>query len=132
MSHPRTAPATSRCGLSSRALAAILCGMQIIPVLDLARGVAVHARAGERGRYEPVRSALAPGADGDPVTLLRAYREGLGVAACYVADLDAIQGGAVQRELLRELATLETGFAGSLLVDAGTNRPAGTLEVLSC
>lgn len=101
-------------------------------MLDLAHGTAVHARAGDRARYEPVRSVLAPGADGDAVALLRAYREGLGAAACYVADLDAIQGGAVQRALLRELATLATGFAGPLLVDAGTNRAAGTLEVLSC
>ena len=34
--------------------------MQIIPVLDLAGGVAVHARAGDRSRYAPVTSALAP------------------------------------------------------------------------
>ena len=101
-------------------------------MLDLVQGTAVHARAGDRERYEPVRSALAPGADGDPVALLRAYREDLGATACYVADLDAIRGGVVQRSLLRELATLETGFAGPLLVDAGTNRPAGTQEVLAC
>lgn len=106
--------------------------MQIIPVLDLSRGVAVHARAGDRRRYETVQSVLAPEGNGDPVGLIRAFREILGAEECYVADLDAIQGGAVQRSLLRELATLETGFAGSLLVDAGTNRPEGTLEVLSC
>jgi phosphoribosylformimino-5-aminoimidazole carboxamide ribotide isomerase len=106
--------------------------MEIIPVLDLAGGAAVHARAGERVRYQPVRSALAPGADGDPVALLRAYRERLGVSGCYVADLDAIQGGTLQAGLLRELAALGSGRAGSLLVDAGTSRPAGTLEVLSC
>lgn len=101
-------------------------------MLDLARGVAVHARAGERSRYEPVRSVLAPGAEGDPVALLRAFRAKLGAAECYVADLDAIQGGAVQRSVLRELAQLETGFAGSLLVDAGTHRAASTLELLAC
>ena len=101
-------------------------------MLDLARGTAVHARTGDRERYEPVRSVLAPGSDGDPVALLRAYRDALGATACYVADLDAIQGGAIQRAMLRELATLETGFPGSLLVDAGTHRPAGTLEVLAC
>ena len=104
--------------------------MEIIPVLDLASGLAVHARAGERERYQPVRSALTPGADGDPVALLRAYHEELGARACYVADLDAIGGGAVQRGLIRELATLES--VGSLLVDAGTSRPAGTMEVLAC
>ncbi len=92
----------------------------------------MHARAGDRSRYRTVESALAPHADGDPVALLRAFREVLGVGECYVADLDAIQGGAVQRQVLRDLATLETGFPGPLLVDAGTHQPAGTLEVLSC
>lgn len=106
--------------------------MKIIPVLDVAGGVAVHARAGDRQRYQRVRSALAPDADGDVVTLLRAFRDVLGADECYVADLDAIQGGAVQRRKLQELATIESSFAGSLLVDAGTTRPAGALEVLSC
>lgn len=92
----------------------------------------MHARAGDRPRYQPVESVLSPAAPGDAVALLRAYRRELGAAECYVADLDAIQGGAVQRALLRELTRFETGFHGSLLVDAGTARPAGTLEVLAC
>jgi phosphoribosylformimino-5-aminoimidazole carboxamide ribotide isomerase len=106
--------------------------MQIIPVLDLARGIAVHAQAGDRSRYAPLKSGLAPDRDGDPVALLRAFHAELGVHECYVADLDAIQGGAVQRGLLRQLAEFHTGFAGALLVDAGTNSPNGALEVMSC
>jgi phosphoribosylformimino-5-aminoimidazole carboxamide ribotide isomerase len=105
--------------------------MDIIPVLDLARGVAVHARAGHRGRYQPVESVLTASTVGDPVALLRAYRGRLGATACYLADLDAIQGGAVQRVLLRELAQLETGFTGAILVDAGAHTPESTLEVLA-
>jgi phosphoribosylformimino-5-aminoimidazole carboxamide ribotide isomerase len=65
------------------------------------------------------------------VALLRAYRGRLGATACYVADLDAIQGGAVQRALLRELVELETGFAGAVLVDAGAHTPESALEVLA-
>jgi phosphoribosylformimino-5-aminoimidazole carboxamide ribotide isomerase len=106
--------------------------MDVIPVLDLARGIAVRAQAGDRARYEPVISALVPETVGDPVALLRAYRRRLGATACYVADLDAIQGGAVQRARLGELARLETGFTGALLVDAGAHTPASTLEVLAC
>jgi phosphoribosylformimino-5-aminoimidazole carboxamide ribotide isomerase len=106
--------------------------MLIIPVLDLSRGIAVHAQAGDRSRYEAVRSVLAPEGDGDPVALLRAFREMLGATECYVADLDAIQGGPVQRSIIRELAQFETGFAGPLLVDAGTRQPGGALEVLAC
>jgi phosphoribosylformimino-5-aminoimidazole carboxamide ribotide isomerase len=106
--------------------------MQIIPVLDLAGGVAVHAQAGDRSRYAPLTSDLVPDRTGDAVALLRAFHAVLGVHECYVADLDAIQGGVLQRSLIRQLAEFHTGFAGPLLVDAGTNRPGGALEVLSC
>jgi phosphoribosylformimino-5-aminoimidazole carboxamide ribotide isomerase len=106
--------------------------MQIIPVLDLAGGIAVHARAGHRAGYQPVRSALAPGTQGDAVALLRGFREVLGASVCYVADLDAIQGGPIQRTLLAELAESVPGASGSLLVDAGTHSPQGALELLSC
>jgi phosphoribosylformimino-5-aminoimidazole carboxamide ribotide isomerase len=106
--------------------------MDIIPVLDLARGIAVWAQAGDRARYEPVDSALVPEAVGDPVALMRAFRRRLGATACYVADLDAIQGGAVQRAMLRELAQLETGFSGAIMVDAGAHSPQSTFEVLAC
>jgi phosphoribosylformimino-5-aminoimidazole carboxamide ribotide isomerase len=106
--------------------------MDIIPVLDVAGGIAVHARAGHRAGYVPVRSVVAPGPPGDPFALLRGFREILGAKACYVADLDAIQGGAVQRVMLAELAQLEVGSTGPLLVDAGTYEISGALEVLSC
>jgi phosphoribosylformimino-5-aminoimidazole carboxamide ribotide isomerase len=105
--------------------------MQIIPVLDIAGGVAVHAQAGDRTRYAPLESGLVPGRVGDPVALLRAFHATLGIHECYIADLDAIQGGAVQRTLIRELAEFHTGFAGALLVDAGTHSSGGALEVLS-
>jgi phosphoribosylformimino-5-aminoimidazole carboxamide ribotide isomerase len=106
--------------------------MQIIPVLDIAGGIAVHAQAGDRTRYAPLDSGLAPGRVGDPVAVLQAFHSSLGIHQCYVADLDAIQGGAVQRSLIRELAAFHTGFSGALLVDAGTHLPGGALEVLSC
>jgi phosphoribosylformimino-5-aminoimidazole carboxamide ribotide isomerase len=106
--------------------------MDIIPVLDLARGVAVRAQAGDRARYEPVESALMLSTVGDAVGLLRAFRARLGATSCYIADLDAIQGGAVQRTMLRELAQLENGFAGPIMVDAGAHTPESTLEVMAC
>lgn len=106
--------------------------MQIIPVLDIAGGIAVHAQGGDRNRYPPVESVLAPGAAGDAVAMVQAFHSTLGLHQCYVADLDAIQGGAVQRGLLRELAEFHPGVAGALMVDAGTQLPEGALEVLSC
>ena len=92
--------------------------MELIPVLDLARGVAVHALGGDRSRYAPVQSELVPGGEGNALALVRAYRELVGVSRCYVADLDAIAGGPPQLELLRELQSGH-GFGGPLLLDAG-------------
>jgi phosphoribosylformimino-5-aminoimidazole carboxamide ribotide isomerase len=106
--------------------------MDIIPVIDVIRGVAVHAQGGDRSAYPPVKSAVAPEHPGDALALARAYRDVLGAVACYIADLDALQGGPVQRGLIRELAGFQTGFSGELLVDAAANGPDGALEVLSC
>lgn len=106
--------------------------MQIIPVLDLAGGMAVHAQAGERSLYVPLKSELVPDRVGDAAALLRAFHAKLDIHECYIADLDGIQGGPIQRTLLRELAEFHTGFSGALMVDAGASLPGGALEVLSC
>jgi len=95
-------------------------------VLDLAHGVAVHARLGDRSRYQPVRSVLAPRALGDPRALMAGYRNRLGAEECYVADLDAIQGEPPQHALLRELAA----GGGRLLVDAGAADAASAQALL--
>lgn len=62
---------------------------EIVPVLDLKAGRVVHARAGERDKYAPIRSNLADGSDPDAILdgLLR-----LAPFRCvYIADLDAIE-----------------------------------------
>ena len=64
--------------------------MILIPVIDLKLGTVVHARAGERRRYRPIRSRLCRGSG--PIEVIGAL---LGVppfAALYVADLDRIEG----------------------------------------
>ncbi|HTO72946.1 MAG TPA: HisA/HisF-related TIM barrel protein [Gemmatimonadales bacterium] len=104
--------------------------MELIPVLDLSHGRAVHARGGVRAEYRPVRSVLMPGQPGDALLLARRYRERLGARRCYVADLDALTGHAPQRELLRALADPAAGFGGGLLVDAGVREPSAAAEVL--
>ena len=103
--------------------------MQLIPVLDLAHGVAVQARAGDRARYAPVESVLAPATAGDPLALIQAYRDILGARECYIADLDAIQGGEIQRGPLRDLA--RAGAPCELLVDAGISDAGSAVEVLA-
>jgi phosphoribosylformimino-5-aminoimidazole carboxamide ribotide isomerase len=103
--------------------------MQLIPVIDLVQGRAVHARAGCRGRYAPVESALTPGRDGDPLALVQAYRDALGARECYLADLDAIQGGELQRGGLRWL--IRAAAPCGLLVDAATYTAEGGRDLLA-
>jgi len=105
--------------------------MELVPVLDVTQGVAVHAQGRARSHFAPVKSVLAPDEPGDPLVLARAYRDILGAQACYVADLDAILGGPVQRGLIRDLAEFRTGFPGELMVDAAASDSDGALEVLS-
>ena len=59
---------------------------RVIPVLDLKDGQAVHAVAGQRSHYQPVRSILHPSAD--PMDLARAFRDMLGLHKLYLADLE--------------------------------------------
>ena len=105
--------------------------MELIPVLDLLRGQAVHARAGQRKTYRPVQSALLPGRAGDAVALARAYHTMLGAWRCYVADLDAIEGWTPQYKVIRALADPEHGFGEGLLVDGGVATPRAAETLLA-
>lgn len=87
--------------------------MQIIPVLDVLGGVAVHAVRGRRKEYQPLKSVLC--ASSDPVDVAVALKA-LGFSELYVADLDAITGGQPNLSLFKRIAD-KTGF--SLMVDVG-------------
>lgn len=89
--------------------------MQIIPVIDIMRGIAVHARRGERSAYRPIQSVLLQGAD--PVALLRAYRATFKSEAVYIADLDAITHSGDNLDVIAKMAAAESQC--DLLVDAG-------------
>lgn len=89
--------------------------MEIIGVIDLRRGRAVHAVAGERDRYAPVGTAAGVRIDGDPATLARAYAERLGVRELYVADLDAIVDGRPNDAAIDAIASV----GSPLWLDAG-------------
>jgi uncharacterized protein related to proFAR isomerase len=103
--------------------------VQVIPVIDLMHGQVVRGVRGERHAYRPIVSRLADGSA--PPDIARAL---LAVAppppgqgpALYVADLDAIQGGAPQLPALLELLQaqpalsvwLDSGFADAAAVRA--------------
>jgi phosphoribosylformimino-5-aminoimidazole carboxamide ribotide isomerase len=66
--------------------------VRLIGVIDVMRGVAVHAAGGDRARYEPVSSVAGLSIPrGDALALAREYMA-LGIDEIYVADLDAIAG----------------------------------------
>ena len=101
--------------------------MQVIPVLDLRSGRAVHARVGARSTYAPVSSQLIGGRVGDPIALARAYRTVLHCAEVYVADLDAILAGAPQHDVVRAVAAQ----GGSCWVDMAVDSPHRAIETMA-
>jgi phosphoribosylformimino-5-aminoimidazole carboxamide ribotide isomerase len=76
--------------------------MRIVPVLDLKRGVVVHARRGQRDSYPPLRSALVDGCE--PVSVARALCAAGQTDTLYVADLDALAGAPVDVRTLSSLS----------------------------
>ena len=83
----------------------------------------MHAVRGERERYRPLRSEIVAGSD--PVRVARAFREALGLEELYVADLDAIAGGHLHRDVIAALA----GEA-RVMVDAGATDVAAVRLLL--
>jgi HisA/HisF family protein len=92
--------------------------MTVIPVVDLLRGSVVRAAGGHRSAYRPIVSSLC--GSSDPVTVGRILCDHCAAGQLYLADLDALQGGALQlgvvQALLRELPGIELwldgGFSG--------------------
>jgi phosphoribosylformimino-5-aminoimidazole carboxamide ribotide isomerase len=97
---------------------------QVVPVLDVLRGQAVHAIGGERSRYRPLRSILHP--TSDPLELARAYRKTLRLSSLYVADLDAITGGTPDKSLYPALV----GLGLDLWIDCGLRDEADLAPLL--
>ncbi|WZP00004.1 HisA/HisF-related TIM barrel protein [Isosphaeraceae bacterium EP7] len=98
--------------------------IRLIPVLDLKGGQAVHAVAGNRAHYRPIRGRLHQGSD--PIGLSLAYRDSLGLEDLYLADLDAIEGQAPSYSLYHEISRLGI----NLWVDAGLAGPGPVLALL--
>jgi phosphoribosylformimino-5-aminoimidazole carboxamide ribotide isomerase len=90
--------------------------MKVIPVLDLIKGLVVHAVKGERERYQPVQSILASSAD--PLEVARCLQTETKCRIFYIADLDAIQGKGHNREAIGEIASQ---MDAELWVDAGVD-----------
>lgn len=105
--------------------------MRVIGVIDLAGGMAVHARQGIRAAYRPVSVAAGCPIHGDAVTLAQTYVGGLGITELYVADLDAIADAAHEGPSTRHATTLARLVSlAPLWLDAGISTPHGARRAL--
>ncbi len=89
--------------------------MQLIPVIDLSQGQVVRAIRGNRKSYQPIVSSLCAGSD--PVVVAQALVAHCQARQLYVADLDALQGGALQTAVLQALLQVLPGV--ELWLDGG-------------
>lgn len=100
--------------------------MQVIPVIDLLGGQVVRAVRGERSAYRPVRSELCDGSE--PLVVARALLDFTASETLYIADLDALNGGALQTSVLAALLAALPHTA--LWLDGGF-RSAGAFATLA-
>jgi phosphoribosylformimino-5-aminoimidazole carboxamide ribotide isomerase len=97
----------------------------IIPVLDLKEGQVVHARAGDRANYQPIRSSLT--ASSAPVDVVEALLALAPFRRFYVADLDAIAGTGEQRRLVAGVAERHPGV--EFWLDCGVRTAAAAITL---
>jgi phosphoribosylformimino-5-aminoimidazole carboxamide ribotide isomerase len=96
--------------------------VKLVPVIDLAGGVVVRAVRGERERYRPIVSRLCAGHD--PADTAIALANYCAADTLYLADLDAIRGGALQHAAIERVARAVPGC--TLWLDAGFTRVDAT------
>lgn len=112
--------------------------MELIPVLDLCQGRVVRGVAGRRAEYRSNISRLCP--DAEPLATLSALRRAFSPSMFYIADLDGLERGQPQWNLLAELAaeapvSVDAGIVSprhaEQLLTAGVSRIIVSLETLT-
>lgn len=98
--------------------------MQIVPVIDVKDGVAVHAVGGLREFYRPVQSALTDSSD--PVRILNVLKRRFSIERCYVADIDALEQRSANRCLLAEMNRVGI----PMMLDAGVRSIQDVADLL--
>ena len=101
--------------------------MQIIPVLDLKDRTVVRAQMGQRDRYRPITTPLAPSSD--PVDVARGLLSVHPFQTLYIADLDAIDGRGSNDAAIERLR--QTCPQVSLWVDNGIADSTGAFAWLA-
>lgn len=75
--------------------------MQIIPVIDLLNGHAVHAVRGDRHNYHPLQSGLC--GSSEPLQVLAALLRLYPFDCLYIADIDAIEQRGSHQDLILQI-----------------------------
>ena len=101
--------------------------MDIIPVLDVARGQVVHAVEGKRTAYRPIETPLANSTE--PADLARGLRALFPFRKIYVADLDGIEGRGRNTRLVTSLSQVLPHT--EIWIDAGTGSRGAARAVLA-
>jgi phosphoribosylformimino-5-aminoimidazole carboxamide ribotide isomerase len=107
--------------------------MELVPVIDLMGGVVVHAHGGRRTEYRPIVTPLC--ASSEPRQVVAGLLRLAPFRRLYVADLDAIGGGAPHDAILEGLAAahpavefwVDRGIADAAPARAWLARAPGTL-----
>ncbi|AEH06794.1 HisA/HisF family protein [Methanothermococcus okinawensis] len=74
--------------------------MEIIPVIDIMKGIAVHGKSGNRETYKPLKTVLCNSSN--PIDIIEKYKKN-GAEKVYIADLDAIMKKGDNFDVIREL-----------------------------
>lgn len=78
--------------------------MLIIPVIDLMGGKVVHARGGQRDQYQPIKSQLTSSVY--PNAVIKQLLTWFPFPTIYIADLDAIDSGKIDKSFYLQLNKL--------------------------
>lgn len=107
--------------------------MQIIPVIDLKDGHVVHARHGDRARYQPIKSPLC--SSSSIFAVMDAFLDLHDFDTFYIADLNAINRQGDHAEQIYELSKRYGGIEfwldnGCQLTDVDEPRPPNLTPVI--
>ena len=75
--------------------------MQIIPVIDLYKGLVVHAVSGDRNNYKAINSKICSSAD--PFDVVESYLNLFNFKSIYIADLDALEQQGNNSEVVKSI-----------------------------
>lgn len=102
--------------------------MEAIGVIDIKEGLAVQAKAGEREKYQPVKSRLAEEDVPTPEKIAEAYSKKLGLKTLYIADLDALVG---EKTNLKSVLKIKKQFPDlKILLDGGLDNKKDIVRIL--